>query len=76
VSHSQLGAPPADVWSSRRTAITRALGGVTSDSARRAGEAYIDALTAYEDEATTAGAAFVEIQNTMLFATVGQRLGA
>ena len=75
VSHSQLGAPPADVWSSRRTAITRALGGVTSDAARRAGEAYLDALAAYERDATTAGAAFVEIQNTMLFATVGQRLG-
>jgi hypothetical protein len=31
-------------------------------------------LAAYEAEARAAGPAFVEIQNTSLFATVGQRL--
>jgi hypothetical protein len=75
VSHSQLGAPAADVWSSRRAAVTRALGSVSSDVARRAGAAYTDALEVYEREAAAAGPAFVEIQNTMLFATIGQRLG-
>jgi SAM-dependent methyltransferase len=75
VSHSQLGAPSADVWSSRRAAVTRARGSVTGDAARRAGAAYVDALASYEREATAAGPAFVEIQNTMLFATIGQRLG-
>jgi hypothetical protein len=30
-------------------------------------------LTGYEREAGAAGSSFVEIQNTMLFATVGQK---
>ena len=37
------------------------------------GREYLDVLTSYEREANAAGASFVEIQNTMLFATVGQK---
>ena len=34
---------------------------------------YLEVLRAYEADAGRAGTAFVEIQHTMLFATVGQR---
>jgi hypothetical protein len=44
-----------------------------SELARSAGADYLTALTAYEADAAQAGRAFVEIQNTLLFATVGQR---
>ncbi|MND02624.1 hypothetical protein D3C83_220710 [compost metagenome] len=43
-----------------------------SPDVRQAGQRYLAALEAYEAEARQAGPAFVEIQNTMLFATVGQ----
>jgi len=45
-----------------------------SDAARWLGREYLEVLNAYESEAQQAGSSFVEIQNTMLFATVGQRL--
>jgi hypothetical protein len=37
------------------------------------GRAYAEALERYAQEAAGAGPGFVEIQNTMLFATVGQK---
>jgi hypothetical protein len=37
------------------------------------GREYITVLEAAAKEAAAAGAAYVEIQNTMLFATVGQK---
>ena len=37
------------------------------------GREYLVVLDAYRSEAEQAGASFIEIQNTMLFATVGQR---
>ena len=43
------------------------------ESLRRLGADYLKVLEQYARDATAAGAAFVEIQNTMLFATVGQR---
>jgi hypothetical protein len=46
---------------------------VPSDAARDAGQEYLAALDAYETEAAQAGSTFVEIQNTMLFAAVGQK---
>ena len=72
VSHAQLGAPPAATWAERRRAAAAALA-AAPEQARRVGQAYVEALAAYEAEATSAGTAFVEIQNTMLFATVGSR---
>jgi SAM-dependent methyltransferase len=73
VSHARLGPPPTEVWAGRRRAVERALGQASSDGPRTIGRQYLAALEAYEAEAAQAGPAFVEIQNTMLFATVGQR---
>jgi SAM-dependent methyltransferase len=74
VSQTLLGPPSAGVWESRRTVVERALSAGASDAARWLGRDYLDTLTTYEAEARKAGASFVEIQNTMLFATVGQKL--
>jgi SAM-dependent methyltransferase len=75
VSQTLLGPPPADIWESRRRVVARALGSGASDAARWLGRDYVDTLTAYEAEARRAGSSFVEIQHTMLFATVGQKVG-
>jgi SAM-dependent methyltransferase len=72
VSRTRLGAPPADVWTRRRTAVERAVDEASTDAARALGREYLDALAAYAREAQQAGSPFVEIQHTMLFATVGQ----
>jgi SAM-dependent methyltransferase len=73
VSRTSLGPPPPPVWQARRTAVERALRTARSDAAAWLGREYLDVLTAYEREANAAGSSFVEIQNTMLFATVGQK---
>ena len=44
-----------------------------NDAVRAAGREYLDVLQTYAAEAANAGPGFVEIQNTMLFATVGQK---
>jgi hypothetical protein len=62
------------VWKSRRDVVERALSSGASDAARWLGRDYLETLTAYETEAKRAGSSFVEIQHTMLFATVGQKL--
>ena len=69
----QLGAPEEEIWMERRQSVERALAAVTSNEARADGAAYLSALETYAAEARAAGPAFVEIQNTLLFATVGQR---
>jgi ubiquinone/menaquinone biosynthesis C-methylase UbiE len=73
VSQSRLGAPPADVWTRRREAVERSLDQAPTDAVRGLGREYLDVLAAYAAEAASAGPGFVEIQNTMLFATVGQK---
>jgi SAM-dependent methyltransferase len=73
VSQTCLGPPEASVWRTRRAAIESHLRSARSDAAAWLGREYLDVLTAYEREATAAGPSFVEIQNTMLFATVGQK---
>ena len=73
VYQTRLGAPLPAVWDDRRQAIERLLPQAGSDDARARGREYLDVLAAYEREATAAGPRFVEIQNTMLFATVGQK---
>jgi hypothetical protein len=40
---------------------------------RRHAADLFDAIGAYEEDAAAAGPGFVEIQHTMLFATIGQR---
>jgi ubiquinone/menaquinone biosynthesis C-methylase UbiE len=73
VSKTQLGAPPSDVWARRRAAVARAVEDASAGEARALGREYLDALDVYAREAQQAGPAFVEIQNTMLFATLGQK---
>jgi SAM-dependent methyltransferase len=73
VSLTRLGPPAADVWQARRAAIEASLRSAKSDAAAWLGREYLDVLAAYEREANEAGPSFVEIQNTMLFATVGQK---
>ena len=73
VSQARLGAPAKSVWKERRARAERLVAQATVDPARSLGREYLDALASYEAEAAAAGKALVEIENTMLFATVGQR---
>ena len=75
VSGSRLGAPSEEEWKRRRKIVENAIHSVVIDSVRTLGREYLDALQAYALEAEEAGPTFVEIQNTMLFATVGQKVG-
>jgi hypothetical protein len=53
--------------------VEHAIAETPGDSGRALGRDYLDVLEAYAAEAKKAGSAFIEIQNTMLFATVGQK---
>ena len=72
VSLVQLGAPEQAIWDDRRSRVQRAIDNAP-EGARGAGREFLDAIGAYQAEAATAGPGFVEIQTTMLFATVGQK---
>ena len=74
VSVTNIGTPARAVWAARRDAVTTALDATTDATVRALGTRYLDTLARYEREAAREGATFVEIQNTMLFATVGQRV--
>jgi SAM-dependent methyltransferase len=73
VSVARLGPPPAAVWQARREAVTRLLDGVNESFVRGLADEYLARLDAYEAAVKQAGSTFVEIQNTMLFAAVGQK---
>jgi SAM-dependent methyltransferase len=73
VSRTILGPPSASMWQARRDVVEGALKNARSDAAAWLGREYLGVLTGYEREANAAGSSFVEIQNTMLFATVGQK---
>lgn len=73
VSVAHLGAPPKAFWDSRRAAVKDVIARAPDESLRRLGADYLKVVEQYSRDAEEAGAAFVEIQNTMLFATVGQR---
>jgi SAM-dependent methyltransferase len=73
VSVTRLGAPAPAVWQARQEAIRAAIARAPDESLKRLGADYLKLLDRYADEANAAGPRFVEIQNTMLFATVGQR---
>jgi 2-polyprenyl-3-methyl-5-hydroxy-6-metoxy-1,4-benzoquinol methylase len=73
VSQVHLGMPPGGVWTRRREAVSHAMALTPTETIRSLGEACQIALAAYETEARNAGSSFVEIQNTMLFATLGQK---
>ena len=74
VSRAQLGAPAKSLWEGRAAAVRSAMARTRDASTAKIGDEYLRALGEYAAEAAGAGQAFVEIQNTMLFATVGQRL--
>lgn len=73
VSQVQLGAFPDSVWAERRARVDRAIAQVDTFDVKTLGREYLVVLDAYSAEAQQAGASFMEIQNTVLFATVGQR---
>jgi SAM-dependent methyltransferase len=74
VSRAQLGAPGKSLWENRRQAVRSAIERTRDEGTARLGHEYVSLLDTYAAEASAAGPSFVEIQNTMLFATVGQRL--
>jgi SAM-dependent methyltransferase len=73
VSGSFVGTPSPAVWKARAEAIEAAIALAPNDSLRRLGSDYAAGVAKYGREAAAAGSAFVEIQNAMLFASVGQR---
>jgi SAM-dependent methyltransferase len=73
VTSVQLGVPADDVWLRRRARVEQAMTAATADRVRDAAMVFLAALDSYRTEAAEANTAFVEIQNTMLFATVGQK---
>jgi SAM-dependent methyltransferase len=73
VSVSHLGAPPLAFWESRRAAVREAIAKAPDESLRRLGADFLKVIDQYSRAAAEAGPTFVEIQNTMLFATVGQK---
>jgi ubiquinone/menaquinone biosynthesis C-methylase UbiE len=74
VSRAQLGPPAKSWWDGRREAVRSATERASDTGSKQLGEEYLALLEIYAAEAAAAGQAFVEIQNTMLFATVGERL--
>jgi SAM-dependent methyltransferase len=73
VTRTRLGAPVPTVWDSRRRVIARIVESATGPESQALGRELIAAIDRYAEEGSAAGASFVEIQNTMLFALVGHR---
>jgi ubiquinone/menaquinone biosynthesis C-methylase UbiE len=74
VSNVIIGPAPPELWKIRREAIQRTAADGSGAAVRALSASCLDLLAAYEAEARDAGASFVEIQNTTLFATVGQTI--
>ncbi len=73
VAHARLGQRDRSVWQDRRAAVARVMGPTPTDVVRAMAADHLRALEHYEADARDAGSAFVEIQHTMLLATVGAR---
>jgi SAM-dependent methyltransferase len=73
VSVTRMGAPVPTVWRARRQVIDDALAHAVTEETRRAGEELRVALEQYAEDGSAAGPSFLEVQNTMLFATTGHR---
>lgn len=71
VSVSHLGSPPPSLWEARRAAVEEAMAKAPDESLRRLGADFRKCIDQYARDAHSAGQSFVEIQNTLLFATVG-----
>jgi SAM-dependent methyltransferase len=76
VSISRLGPPDKATWQNRRSAVEVILTLTTDPAVQQAGRRYLDALTEYKKSVQSADAGFVELQNTLLFAVLGQRTDA
>jgi SAM-dependent methyltransferase len=73
VTVSRLGKPPKAVWTARKEAIAALINNTPAEPIRRLADEFQKLLTRYAEQATKAGSSFVEIQNTLLFATAGIR---
>ena len=76
VSVSRLGPPDAATWQSRRAAFAAMLTGTDDAAGQEAGRKYLQALGDYEQSVRSAPAGFVELQSTLLFAVLGQRIAS
>lgn len=83
VSHVRIGVQPEDFWRARRERVQQAVRNAreladgrpaSQKDVLKVGDQYLTVLEAYREEALQSGTSFVEIQNTMLFATVGQKV--
>ena len=72
VSQARVGAPVPRVWDERRAAIGVAIEAAGKTAAAEIGRALLAALERYARDADQAGAAFLEIQSTMLVVTIAQ----
>ena len=73
-SVSRLGDLSLSMWEARLLAARRLVESTTDAGARASGAEYLACLDRYAEEASSQGAGFVEIQNTMLVATIGHRV--
>ena len=73
VSVTRLGAHVARIWEERQRLIELAIDRAPDHAIARLGRDLLRAVAHYAEQATAAGPGFVEIQNTLLFATVAQR---
>jgi SAM-dependent methyltransferase len=73
VSLARLGSPAPAIWQARREIVHGTIERLDDESLRKMGADYLRVLDRYEQEAEAAGTNFVEIQSTMLFATVGRK---
>jgi SAM-dependent methyltransferase len=72
VSGTRLGAPVPTAWQTRREDIARLVAESPHAETRAIGDAWLRAVEEYAEDSARAGPAFLEIQHTMLVATVGQ----
>jgi hypothetical protein len=73
VSVTRIGPQSPAFWIHRRESVQSAIREAGSTPLAALGRQYLQTLEHYEQDSVRMGAAFVEIQNTMLVATVGQR---
>jgi SAM-dependent methyltransferase len=76
VSVTRVGAPVPRMWDERRRAVKAALERAPSGEMAALGRELLAAIDRYAEAATRSGPAFVEIQNTMLFATVAHKVAS
>ena len=73
VTQTMIGRQPPGIWDDRARRIQRLIEDAESEKVREEGRTYLEALAKYAADAQTSSSSFIEIQNTMLFATVGQK---